>query len=86
AQTTAVVRGRTAVSSLGPAPRTRVNVSLSATRAFAGVTLPLAALHRARKRHGASLNDAVLFIIGGALRRYLTKHGPLPRKSLIAAV
>ncbi|WP_438801694.1 hypothetical protein, partial [Enterobacter hormaechei] len=35
---------------------------------------------------GASLNDAVLFIIGGALRRYLTKHGPLPRKSLIAAV
>ncbi|MBY0368221.1 MAG: wax ester/triacylglycerol synthase family O-acyltransferase [Roseateles sp.] len=86
AQTTAVVRGRTAVSSLGPAPRTRFNVSLSATRSFAGVTLPLAELHRARKRHGASLNDAVLFIIGGALRRYLTKHGPLPRKSLIAAV
>ncbi|MDP0995516.1 hypothetical protein, partial [Klebsiella pneumoniae] len=60
--------------------------SLSATRSFAGVTLPQAELHRARKRHGASLNDAVLFIIGGALRRYLTKHGPLPRKSLIAAV
>ena len=86
AQTTAVVRGRTAVSSLGPAPRTRFNVSLSATRSLAGVTLPLAELHRTRKRHGASLNDAVLFIIGGALRRYLTKHGPLPRKPLIAAV
>jgi diacylglycerol O-acyltransferase / wax synthase len=85
-QTTAVVRGRTAVSSLGPAPRTRFNVSLSATRSFAGVTLPLAALNRTRRLHGASLNDAVLFVIGGALRRYLTKHGPLPRKSLIAAV
>lgn len=86
AQTTAVVRGKTAVSSLGPAPRTRFNVSLSATRSFAGVTLPLAELNRTRKRHGASLNDAVLFVIGGALRRYFAKHGPLPRKSLIAAV
>lgn len=85
-QTTAVVRGKTAVSSLGPAPRTRFNVSLSATRSFAAVTLPLAELNRTRKRHGASLNDAVLFVIGGALRRYFTKHGPLPRKPLIAAV
>jgi diacylglycerol O-acyltransferase / wax synthase len=85
-QTTAVVRGKTTVSSLGPAPRTRFNVSLSDTRSFAGVTLPLAELNRARKRHHASVNDAVLFVIGGALRRFLTKHGPLPRKSLIAAV
>lgn len=85
-QTTAVVRGKTAVSSLGPAPRTRFNVSLSDTRSFAAVTLPLAELNRTRKRHGASLNDAVLFVIGGALRRYFTKHGPLPRKPLIAAV
>lgn len=86
AQTTAVVRGKTAVSSLGPAPRTRFNVSLSDTRSFAGVTLPLPELNRTRKRHHASVNDAVLFVIGGALRRFLTKHGPLPRKSLIAAV
>jgi WS/DGAT/MGAT family acyltransferase len=85
-QTTAVVRGKTAVSSLGPAPRTRFNVSLSDTRSFAGVTLPLAELNRTRRRHHASINDAVLFIIGGALRRYFAKHGPLPRKSLIAAV
>lgn len=86
AQTGALVRGKASASSLGIAPRTRFNVSLSATRSFAGVTLPLAELNRARRRHGASLNDAVLFIIGGALRRYLAKHGPLPRKSLIAAV
>lgn len=86
AQTTALVRGKASVSSLGPAPRTRFNVSLSATRSFAGVTLPLAELNRTRRRHHASLNDAVLFVIGGALRRYLAKHGPLPRKSLVAAV
>lgn len=86
AQTGALVRGQASVAGLGPAPRTRFNVSLSATRSFAGVTLPLADLHRTRRRHGASLNDAVLFVIGGALRRFLTKHGPLPRKPLIAAV
>ena len=86
AQTSAMVRGKSSVSSLGPAPRTRFNVSLSDSRAFAGVSLPLAELNRTRKRHGASVNDAVLFVIGGALRRFLTKHGPLPRKSLIAAV
>jgi diacylglycerol O-acyltransferase / wax synthase len=85
-QTSSIVRGKTSVSSLGPAPRTRFNVSLSNTRSFAGVTLPLAELNRTRKRHGASLNDAVLFVIGGALRRYFARHGPLPRKSLIAAV
>lgn len=86
AQATAVVRGKQAVSSLGLAPRTRFNVSLSAERSFAGVSLPLAELHRTRKRHGASVNDAVMFVMGGALRRYFSKHGPLPRKSLIAAV
>ncbi|RZJ07617.1 MAG: wax ester/triacylglycerol synthase family O-acyltransferase, partial [Rubrivivax sp.] len=86
AQTTAIVSGKTAVSSLGPAPRTRFNVSLSDTRSFSAVSLPLAELNRTRKRHGASVNDAVLFVIGGALRRYFAKHGPLPRKSLIAAV
>ena len=85
-QTTAVVRGQRAISGLGPAPRTRFNVSVSATRSFATVSLPLAELNRARRRHQASLNDAVLFVIGGALRRFLTKHSPLPRKSLIAAV
>ncbi|MGM9481745.1 wax ester/triacylglycerol synthase family O-acyltransferase [Roseateles sp. NT4] len=85
-QTTAVVRGKKAVSSLGPAPRTRFNVSLSDSRSFSGVTLSLAELNRTRKRHHASVNDAVLFVIGGALRRFLTKHGPLPRKSLVAAV
>ncbi len=86
AQTTAVVRGKKAVANLGTAPRTRFNVSLSERRSFAGVTLPLAELHRSRKRHHASVNDAVLFIMGGALRRYFAKHGPLPRKSLVAAV
>lgn len=68
------------------APRTRLNATVSAERAFAGVSLPLAALNAARRRHHASLNDAVLAICSGALRRFFTHHGPLPRKSMVAAV
>lgn len=74
------------VGNLGLAPRTRLNATVSRERAFATVSLPLAALHAARRRHGASLNDAVLTICSGALRRHFAKHGPLPRKSLVAAV
>jgi WS/DGAT/MGAT family acyltransferase len=73
-------------SNLGLAPRTRLNVSLSATRSFATVSIPLAELNKTRRKHGASLNDAVLFIIGSALRRLFTKRGPCPKKPLIAAV
>lgn len=71
---------------LGLAPRTRLNVTVSARRAFASVSLPLAQLNSVRRRHHASLNDAVLMICSGALRRYFLRHGPLPRKSLVAGV
>jgi WS/DGAT/MGAT family acyltransferase len=74
------------VSNLGLAPRMRLNSTVSNTRAFAGVSLPLAELNATRRRHHASLNDAVLIICSGALRRFFTKHGPLPRKSMVAAV
>ncbi len=73
-------------SSLALAPRTRLNATVSTRRAFATLSLPLAALNAARRRHGASLNDAVLMICSGALRRFFTRHGPLPRKPMVAAV
>lgn len=74
------------VSNLALAPRTRLNATISVDRAFAAVSLPLEALNAARRRHHASLNDALLMICSGALRRFFTHHGPLPRKSMIAAV
>lgn len=33
---------------------------------------------------GATLNDVVLAVVSGGLRRYLTKHGELPDESLVA--
>ncbi|TXC65992.1 DUF1298 domain-containing protein [Piscinibacter aquaticus] len=82
----AAAPAKKSVSNLGLAPRTRLNATISDTRAFATVSLPLAELNAVRRRHGASLNDAVMFVIAGALRRHFAKHGPLPRKSLVAAV
>ena len=82
--------GEGAVSNLGLAPRTVFNASVSATRSFAGVTLPMAELKALRRAHGATLNDVVLMICSGALRRLFladpTAMGSLPRKSLVAAV
>jgi diacylglycerol O-acyltransferase / wax synthase len=79
------VRSRS-TGTLALAPRTRLNATVSATRAFASISLPLAALNAARRKHKASLNDAVLMICSGALRRHFLKHGPLPRKSMVAGV
>ena len=78
--------GAKSVSNFALAPRTRLNTTVSATRAFASISLPLAALNATRRQHKASLNDAVLMVCSGALRRNFLKHGPLPRKSMVAGV
>ncbi|HET7772407.1 MAG TPA: wax ester/triacylglycerol synthase family O-acyltransferase [Burkholderiaceae bacterium] len=68
-------------------PRLPFNRSVSNTRSFATARLPLGELKGLAHAHGATLNDAVLFLVGGALRHYLKqKRLPLPRKSVIAAM
>jgi diacylglycerol O-acyltransferase / wax synthase len=81
-----IVTGRKRAGSLGLAPRTRLNDSVTAGRAFATVSLPLQELKSLGRQHGATLNDMVLMLCSTALRRHFGKHGPLPRKSMIAAV
>ena len=86
---TALLRGKGkphAVSNLNLAPRTVFNQSITAQRSFAGISLPLGQLKVLAKAHEATLNDIVLLLCATALRRYLSKHATLPRKSLIAAV
>lgn len=75
-----------AAGGMGLAPRTRLNASVTAGRTFAAVSLPMAELKALRRAHDMTLNDVVLMICSGALRRYFLQHGPLPRKSLVAAV
>jgi WS/DGAT/MGAT family acyltransferase len=68
------------------APRTPMNASVTAGRAFATATLPLSELKSLGRAHEATINDMVLMVCSSALRRYLAKRRQLPRKSLIAAV
>ncbi|MES2957879.1 MAG: wax ester/triacylglycerol synthase family O-acyltransferase [Pseudomonadota bacterium] len=81
-----IVTGKKRSGSLGLAPRTRLNASVTAGRAFATVSLPLHELKALGRLHEATLNDMVLMLCSTALRRHFGKHGPMPRKSLIAAV
>ena len=76
-------RGR---GSRGFGPRTPLNVAISAERGFAGVSIPLAEVQAIAARHEAKVNDVVLAICSGALRRYLGRHGGVPDEPLIAAV
>jgi len=67
-------------------PRTALNVPVTAERGFAALSLPLDALKRLAAVHDAKLNDIVLALCSGALRRYLAHHGGIPRKPLTAAM
>ena len=81
-----LVSGKKRSASLGLAPRTRLNASVTAGRAFAAVSLPLHELKALGRLHGATLNDMLLMLCSTALRRHFSRHGPLPRKSMVAAV
>jgi WS/DGAT/MGAT family acyltransferase len=67
-------------------PRTALNANITPQRAFASVSIPLDEAKRVAKAHGASLNEVVLAICSGALRRHLGAANDLPAKPLLAAV
>jgi diacylglycerol O-acyltransferase / wax synthase len=67
-------------------PRTAFNGQIEPARVFATASLPLDRVKRVAAAHGATINEVVLTVIGGALRRYLAVHGGVPKKSLIAAM
>ncbi len=71
----------------GSAPRTRFNATISAHRVIDGRHFPLEGLKQIKNEtKGATINDAVLAIVGGALRTYLGEHGELPAEALQAMV
>ena len=73
------------VESSGPVPRTRFNATVSAHRVVEGRAFSLQEIRDIRKRvPGATVNDVVLTICAGALRRYLESKGELPEDSLVA--
>ena len=68
------------------APRTPLNVAITNQRSFAARSLPLAEVKAMAKRSGTSLNDVVMAICAGALKRYLADYDCTPDKPLVAGV
>ncbi|HEB90893.1 MAG TPA: wax ester/triacylglycerol synthase family O-acyltransferase, partial [Deltaproteobacteria bacterium] len=69
----------------GPVPRTRFNGRVSPHRVFEGRSFSLADVKQIRKSvDGATVNDVILAVCGGALRKYLERHNELPRETLSA--
>ncbi len=67
-------------------PRTPLNTAITNQRSYATVSIPLAEVRGVGKAFGASVNDVVLALCAGALRRYLENLEQVPQKPLIAAV
>ncbi|MGB5194486.1 MAG: wax ester/triacylglycerol synthase family O-acyltransferase [Polyangiales bacterium] len=68
------------------APTTPFNHTITGQRIWNTALLELDRVKAIRKVNGCTLNDVVLAICSGALRRYLDEKGQLPDKSLIAMV
>ncbi|WP_341707790.1 wax ester/triacylglycerol synthase family O-acyltransferase [Halopseudomonas sp.] len=66
-------------------PRTIFNVHVSPHRAYGAVTWNIPELKRMRQLcPGSTLNDVVISIIAGGMRRYLSHHNQLPNESLVS--
>jgi len=68
------------------APRTRLNRIIGTERRLAVTTLPMDDILTVKTAFGATVNDVVLALIGGALRGYLGARGELPSAPLVAQV
>ncbi|TMK40402.1 MAG: wax ester/triacylglycerol synthase family O-acyltransferase [Actinobacteria bacterium] len=68
------------------APKTSFNGRISPHRRFAFGSLPLAEVKAIKNEHGCTVNDVVVSICAGAVRRWLIEHDELPIQPLVAQI
>ena len=68
------------------APRTGLNGRISAHRRFAYATLPLEDVKAVKDHFGVTVNDVVMALCSGAIRRRLTARDDLPNAPLLGMV
>jgi WS/DGAT/MGAT family acyltransferase len=68
------------------APRTSFNGRISPHRRFAFGQLSLDEVKQVKNEHGCTVNDVVVSICAGAVRRWLIEHDDLPDGPLVAQV
>ncbi|MCF8607842.1 wax ester/triacylglycerol synthase family O-acyltransferase [Gordonia sp. HY442] len=79
-------RQGTAMAAPLTAPRTSFNGTINGHRTIAIADMKLEDIKEVRRATGATVNDIVLSIAGGALRSYLDERGELPNEPLLASV
>jgi diacylglycerol O-acyltransferase / wax synthase len=83
-----LARGQVAgLSAAAPfsAPRTSFNATISPRRSIAFTDISLDEVKAVKNSVGVTVNDVVMAVVGGALRRYLEERDELPEHSLLAA-
>jgi diacylglycerol O-acyltransferase len=68
------------------APKTPFNTSVTAHRRWARADIPMARIKEVRQATGMTVNDVVMALCAGALRRWLVDHDALPDAPLVTAV
>jgi WS/DGAT/MGAT family acyltransferase len=71
---------------LSEMPRTPFNKAISTHRVYATASLSFPEVRALAKSRGVTVNDVVLALSAGALRRYLAEHAALPEKGLAVGV
>jgi len=82
----AAVGGAQAMTLPFEAPRSSLNGRVRGQRRVATQQVPVARLRAIAQAAGCTLNDVVLSVCGGALRRFLLEDGTLPARTLTAGV
>ena len=68
------------------APRTSFNGRVSPHRRFSFGQIPLDDVKEVKNQHGVTVNDVVVSICAGAVRRWLIEHDELPDDPLVAQI
>ncbi len=79
------VKNETSALSLN-APRTMFNQSITGSRRFAADDWPIERLRAIGKASGTTINDVVMAMCSGAVRKYLLELDELPEDPLVAMV
>ena len=78
--------GEVIVTAPGRAPATPFNKQITPHRRFAFRSVDLATVKMVKNAFGVSVNDVVMAMCAGALRRWLADHDALPSQPLIAMI
>ncbi len=82
-----ILKGKSGLGAFAvTAPRTPFNRAISSKRTWAGCSLPLDIMKEVGRTQKASVNDVLMTVVAGALRRYLIREGALPGRTLTAGV